>query len=161
MCSSVLLTLSWMPFLAYIKKMLVHLCSSLTSGPFFVAVILQTACQYVQPSVSLHTASLHQEMFYASLCGGPFWGCFFQEDPKGTPAVLRVPTIWLWVNNAYPTWNPDKWNQSLKPAVQFLWWFLVLTHPHLLKQFCTLREQFVQRNEPGFGAGRRHCRGGS
>ena len=24
---------------------------------------------------------------------------------------------WLWVKNAYPKWNPGKWNQRLKPAV--------------------------------------------
>ena len=24
--------------------------------------------------------------------------------------------IWLWIKNAYPNWNPGKWNPKLKPA---------------------------------------------
>ena len=27
---------------------------------------------------------------------------------------------WLWVKNRYPKWSHGKWNQGLKPAVQFL-----------------------------------------
>ena len=39
--------------------------------------------------------------------------------------------IWLWVKNGYPNWNPDKWNQGLKPAV--FWWFHFDPYPYKLQ----------------------------
>ena len=36
---------------------------------------------------------------------------------------------WLWVRNAYPKRNPGKWNQRLKPAVP--WWFYFDPYPHV------------------------------
>ena len=38
--------------------------------------------------------------------------------------------IWLWVKNAYPKWNPGRWNQRLKPAVP--WWLYFDQYPFLL-----------------------------
>ena len=37
------------------------------------------------------------------------------------------PITWLWAKNAYPKWNPGKWNQRLKPAV--LWWLCFDPYP--------------------------------
>ena len=35
--------------------------------------------------------------------------------------------VGLWVKDRYPTWNPGKWNQRLKPAVP--WWTNFNPHP--------------------------------
>ena len=52
------------------------------------------------------------------------------SDESTAPTEIRFPvSIWLWVKNRYPKWNPGKSNQGLKPVVP--WWFIFHSYPHV------------------------------
>ena len=60
-------------------------------------------------------------------------------------AVSFSMSMWLWVKHGYPTWNPGKWNQRLKPAVPR--WLNFDPHP------CVLRGEMVIRMNSLFSFG--------
>ena len=49
-------------------------------------------------------------------------------DPNRARELEKEISIWLWVKNVYPTWNPGKWKHGPKPAV--LWWFNCDPYPY-------------------------------
>ena len=55
--------------------------------------------------------------------------------------------MWLWVKHAYPKWNPDKWNQRLKPVVP--WWVYVdpyRAHTQVFIESATLGSSYHHEN---------------
>ena len=67
---------------------------------------------------SVQHAGKNNERYVSGDCRS--WSASATHVGPHPPNTNSPPSIWLWVKNVYPFWNPSKWNQGLKPAVQFL-----------------------------------------
>ena len=63
--------------------------------------------------------------------------CGFRQDLESL--CFFAHTIWVWVKNRYPNWNPGKWKQRLKPVVP---WWIDFEHTYISELGFILLEGF-------------------